>query len=132
VYQRIVVAVDETDASMRAVREAVALARHAGGEVLFVHVGAFPGSEEALARAAGIAQRHGVKQTTARVAADGGVGPTIVREAERWGADLIVAGTHGREGVKRLLLGSVAEAVARAAEVPVLLVRGGSRHALPG
>ena len=125
-------AVDETDAAMRAVREAVAMARHSGGEVVFVHVGAFAGSEEALARAEGIAERAGVKRTTARVASDGGVGPTIVREAQRWTADLIVVGTHGREGIKRLLLGSVAEAVARAAEVPVLLVHGGGRHALPG
>jgi nucleotide-binding universal stress UspA family protein len=132
VYERIVVAVDETDSAMRAVREAVALARHTGGEVRFVHVGAFAGGDEALARAEGIATRAGVKMTTARVAADDGVGPTIVREAQRWTADLIVVGTHGREGVTRLLLGSVAESVARAAEVPVLLVRGSSLHARPG
>jgi nucleotide-binding universal stress UspA family protein len=37
--------------------------------------------------------------------------------------DLIVLGTHGRTGVKRLLLGSVAEKIVRLAEVPVLTVR---------
>ncbi|HEY3233397.1 MAG TPA: universal stress protein, partial [Polyangiaceae bacterium] len=38
-------------------------------------------------------------------------------------ADLMVMGTHGRRGVKRLLLGSVAQAVARNAGCPVLVVR---------
>jgi nucleotide-binding universal stress UspA family protein len=41
-------------------------------------------------------------------------------------ADLIVMGTHGRRGVSRLLLGSVAEEVARTAPCPVLLVRSGT------
>ena len=39
----------------------------------------------------------------------------IVDEAKSWGADLIVVGTHGRRGLDRLLLGSVAEGVSRAA-----------------
>jgi len=50
----------------------------------------------------------------------------IVRYAEREGCDLIVMGTHGRGGIDRLLLGSVAERVVRSAEVPVLTVRVGS------
>ena len=45
-------------------------------------------------------------------------------EAVNWKADLIVIGTHGRSGLSRLLLGSVAEEVVRGASVPVLLVRG--------
>jgi nucleotide-binding universal stress UspA family protein len=122
-YRRIVVAIDESDAATHAVREGVALACLTGAELLFVHVGAFPRSEEALARAEGVATRAEVKRTTARVAIDGGVGPTILREARRWAADLIVVGSHGRRGIERMLLGSVAEAVARAADVPVLLVR---------
>jgi nucleotide-binding universal stress UspA family protein len=46
----------------------------------------------------------------------------IVRYAERCGADLIVLGTHGRTGVSRALLGSVAERVVRTASCPVLAV----------
>lgn len=47
---------------------------------------------------------------------------TIVREAANWNAELIVMGTHGRRGVARWMLGSVAERVARLAQTPVLLV----------
>jgi nucleotide-binding universal stress UspA family protein len=47
----------------------------------------------------------------------------IDRAAEQVGADLIVIGTHGRRGVKRLLLGSVAEAIVRTAPCPVLTLR---------
>ncbi len=48
---------------------------------------------------------------------------TIVDTAAMLPADLVVMGTHGRRGVTRLLLGSVAEAVSRSAPCPVLLVR---------
>jgi nucleotide-binding universal stress UspA family protein len=47
----------------------------------------------------------------------------ITAMARNLGADLIVMGTHGRRGVSRLVLGSVAESVARTAPCPVLLVR---------
>ncbi|MEO7731903.1 MAG: universal stress protein [Kofleriaceae bacterium] len=49
----------------------------------------------------------------------------IEQVALRIGADLIVMGTYGRRGVLRLLMGSVAEAVARIAPCPVLLIRDG-------
>lgn len=51
---------------------------------------------------------------------------SILHEAER--ADLVVMGTHGRSGVSRFLMGSVAERVVRAASCPVLTVR----EATPG
>ena len=51
----------------------------------------------------------------------------ILEEAREFGADLVVMATHGRSGVVRLMLGSVAEAVLRRSEVPVVLVR----HGLP-
>jgi nucleotide-binding universal stress UspA family protein len=49
----------------------------------------------------------------------------IVREAASWQADMIVMGSHGRRGMVRWMLGSVAERVARLTPVPLLLVHGG-------
>src|SRR5215470_12708448 len=51
----------------------------------------------------------------------------IVRQAEAWGADLIVLGARGLGGVKRFLLGSVSDAVARNAHCAVLVVKGRRR-----
>jgi len=48
----------------------------------------------------------------------------IVADAEAWPADLIVICTHGRSGLSRMFLGSVAEGVVRVATKPVLLIRG--------
>jgi nucleotide-binding universal stress UspA family protein len=48
----------------------------------------------------------------------------IAEDAESWPADLIVVGTHGRRGLNRLFLGSVAEGIVRVAGKPVLLIRG--------
>lgn len=47
----------------------------------------------------------------------------IVRAASRKRADLLILGTHGRTGVRRMLIGSVAERVVRTASCPVLTVR---------
>ena len=48
---------------------------------------------------------------------------TIIDYAKRWNADLIVVGSHGRKGVERFLMGSVAEAVARHAPCSVEIIR---------
>jgi hypothetical protein len=57
----------------------------------------------------------------------GRVYDSIEQEAARWPADLVVIGTHGRRGFRRLLLGSVAEGFIRITTKPVLLVRGSER-----
>ena len=53
-------------------------------------------------------------------------GPAIVQSAQGWNADLIVMGTHGRTGLSRLLMGSVAEHVIRNAACPVLTIKLGA------
>ncbi len=48
----------------------------------------------------------------------------LLSYAESHAIDLVVIGTHGRKGIDRLLIGSVADKVTRSSKVPVLLVRG--------
>ncbi len=57
------------------------------------------------------------------VVRDVAVAPALLRYAEEHDVDLIVMGTHGRRGVQRILIGSVAEEVVRRAACPVLTVR---------
>lgn len=52
----------------------------------------------------------------------------IVEEAEKWGADLVVVGSHGYRTWERLLLGSVSQAVSLHAECSVLIVREGKNQ----
>ena len=54
---------------------------------------------------------------------EGDAAEEILRASESLGSDLIVMGTHGRKGLRRLLAGSVAEAVLRRAQIPVLALR---------
>jgi universal stress protein A len=58
----------------------------------------------------------------------GEVRSTVLDFAADWGADLIVVGSHGRTGLERLLLGSVAESVVRHATSSVLVVRKAERN----
>jgi nucleotide-binding universal stress UspA family protein len=82
------------------------------------------GGRRIVARARAAAEKQGVKpKTVMREIFGGAAADVIVREARRARADLIVLGTHGRRGVRRLVLGSDAEQVVRSSRVPVLLVR---------
>jgi nucleotide-binding universal stress UspA family protein len=62
---------------------------------------------------------------------EGPVADEIVAQTRLRGADLVVMGTHGRSGVKRLVLGSVTEKVLRAAACPVLTVPAAVPEAVP-
>jgi nucleotide-binding universal stress UspA family protein len=61
--------------------------------------------------------------SASRSLAQGSAAHEIVSQAREVGADLIVMGTHGRHGVNRVFVGSVAERVVRTAHCPVLTVR---------
>lgn len=146
-YQRIVVAVDGSSVSDRALQAAVDLAREQGGRLRIVHAvdevtvnldGEFTDLDEIqerfcesgvkiLERAKAIAQSAGIEVETRLIEIQTmghRIADVISEDAQSWGADLIVIGTHGRRGVHRVLLGSVAEGVSRTASVPVLLIRG--------
>jgi len=69
-----------------------------------------------------ISNKHGNGITTTYLSLMDTAGHGIVQQAEEWGADLIVVGTHGRSGLYHFLMGSVAEHVARKSACPVLIV----------
>lgn len=149
-YRRILVPVDGSEPSNAALKHAVGLAAAHGAQLQFVYVvdtvtfarqmrtarmdvepmyeAARQHGREILAAAEGSAREAGVQTETKLVelrresdrVADG-----IVAQAEAWPADLVVIGSHGRRGLDRFVLGSVAEAVVRQAAVPVLLLRAG-------
>jgi nucleotide-binding universal stress UspA family protein len=81
--------------------------------------------ETALDDAAATIERVAPDVTVERAIREGSPAPEIVSYATESGCDLITMGTHGRGGINRLLLGSVAERVVRKSPVPVLTVRVG-------
>ena len=73
-------------------------------------------AEEVLANA-------GLEESGTVAVPTGAPKDVILEQAEQWGADLIVCGSHGRHGLNRLLLGSVSEAVATHAKCSVEIIR---------
>ncbi|MEO8309596.1 MAG: universal stress protein [Caldimonas sp.] len=144
-YQRILVPIDGSPTASRGLDEAVELARLSGGSIRLLHVldqfTFLTGLEIGSTYAPDVLSllREGgewiLGEGKARVAAAGVAFDTlllegiavrtaavVVRQAQEWPADLIVIGSHGRRGVRRLMLGSDAEQIVRTATVPVLLV----------
>lgn len=144
-YARILVPVDGSEASVQGLDEAIELARHLRARMRLVHIvepyvmvtpEAMPITVQQIAeirRRAGIvllqesenkAKNAGVEVEVELIESPGGsAGEYIVIKAEEMDADLIVCGTHGRRGVRRMLMGSDAEYVVRRSPIPVLLVR---------
>jgi nucleotide-binding universal stress UspA family protein len=74
-------------------------------------------------KAAEVLRRSGNKFEIGGDIIEGSPKRVILDEAEAWGADLIVVGSHGRRGLDRFLLGSVSQAVALHAPCSVEIVR---------
>lgn len=151
-FERILVPVDGSATSKKGVGEAIALARLTGGRIKLIHVFEPPllavGTEAALMRGEDIynvardAGQRVLSEAAATVTAAGiaveeqlqevdgkRLCEHVAQAANAWQASLIVLGSHGRRGLKRMLLGSDAEQILRTAPVPVLLVRDSDPHA---
>ncbi|HEY9026339.1 MAG TPA: universal stress protein [Burkholderiaceae bacterium] len=144
-YSKILVPVDGSEPSQCGLREAIGIAKDNQSTLLLLHVIVqmpltlgYPGvadygqvwdmldraGREIVERAAREAAAAGVAHVTRVI--DGGVGPVcdvVVDVARSEKCELIVMGTHGRRGMKRLALGSDAELIVRHSPVPVLLVK---------
>ena len=77
--------------------------------------------QELVQRAERLLSKAGYKTQTA--VEEGDPKSKIIDQAKKWKADLIVMGSHGRKGINRFLVGSVAEAVSRHASCSVEIVR---------
>ncbi len=145
-YKRILVPVDGSTTSNRALTAALQMARETSAQVRLLYVveelaylsgydqfGAYSGDiarivresgqkvlsdAMAIAAAAGVQADHVLFDTFAQR-----LGEVVADAAKAWNADLVVVGTHGRRGIGRVLMGSGAEEIIRLAPVPVLVVR---------
>ncbi|MGD9942547.1 MAG: universal stress protein [Burkholderiaceae bacterium] len=145
-YQRILVPIDGSPTSSEGMAEAVKLAKLTGGQIRLMHVvdqlsyvAGFEGygsltadvikvmneaGERVLREAKAQIEGQGIAVDTALFDGfSGRVCDHVVQQAKDWNADVIVLGTHGRRGIRRLVIGSDAEQIVRNATVPVLLVR---------
>lgn len=145
-YKKIFVPVDDSRASLLALKEAVKIAQLSGASIYIVHV--IDLAQFSWGAAAHIKTGGDIKTETktvgdkilsqAREILDGAdvkyeemiletvgdkVSIVLAKEAEENGCDLVVMGTHGWTGVMHLLMGSVAEGVLKQSNIPVMMVR---------
>jgi nucleotide-binding universal stress UspA family protein len=144
VYERILVPIDGSETSMLGLNEAIKVAKSQGSQLRLFHVvnefvldysygaGLYgtnlidslrEGGKNILQQAEALVRQQGVPVDSVLLESIGGpAADLIVAQAKEWPANLIVMGTHGRRGLRRLAMGSDAEGVVRGAPVPVLLV----------
>ncbi len=141
-YKKILVPLDGSELAVKALEEAEKLAKCFGAEIILYQVVPFmpiygspelvtplmvdekqkEGAEGYLANIAQELKKKEIKVTT-MVKTGQQVALEIIDYAKESGADLIVMCTHGRSGITRWMLGSVAQKVLSRAETPILLIR---------
>ena len=142
----ILVPTDLSEPAAHALRYASALGQRFGAHLLVIYADPFVPPVDFTASAAGVfelsrdvmmdtareeLQRHAEQNISADVPFDlrvlvGEPLDSILAQLRESGANLVVMGTHGRTGVRRLLFGSVTEAILRVAPVPVIAVNPGT------
>jgi nucleotide-binding universal stress UspA family protein len=152
-YATILVPVDGSETSNNGLAEAIKIAKSQGSKICLIHIVnefVFDYSFNAamystdvvdslrergksiIAEAAARVKQEGLAVVTVLLESIGGpAADLIVAKADELHADLIVMGTHGRRGLRRLALGSDAEQVLRMANVPVLMVKGSPASVVP-
>jgi nucleotide-binding universal stress UspA family protein len=152
-YKRILAPIDGSDISLQAVRHAINLAKEQQAKLCILNVieEYMPStgdsyidiekfeialnnySQDILKNAENLARESSVDvelKSCFLEPLQGRVPDKIIEVATTWAADLIVIGSHGRHGVQRLLLGSVADAVIHITTIPLLLIHGESNNSL--
>ena len=144
-YKRILVPLDGSNTAMLALTEAVRLAKHYKARLRLIHVvdklifaptvetaRSMANLQESLRKdgrrilekSEATVRKHRIRVESMIAEIVGGrVAESIVDQATKWPADLIVMGTHGRRGINRVMMGSDAEQVIRTSPAPVLAVR---------
>jgi len=144
VINKILVATDGSDISLKAAKHAIKIAKALKARVVCIHGVGTPAyytelgqskmveeyykearrlSSIYLAKIVDLGLKEGIDVKTEIMIDVISVPDAITNYASNEGIDIIVIGTHGRRGMKRLLLGSVANAVVSHAHCPVLVVR---------
>ncbi len=144
-YKQLLVAVDFSDTSIRALQVARDLGQRLNAKLNIVHfvpmrvttMGVEGGMdyieeihqnevEEARGKLEEFVKQHtSTDDEVEQHVKSGEPAAEINTAVKETGADMVVIGTHGRTGLKHLLLGSVAESILKGADVPVLCVRSG-------
>lgn len=143
-YQKIIVAIDDSEISVNVIQQAAQLAKALNSEITVVEVMALDPyladtyirlgqSNDLIERVRGYVQENLAKAeqkfeelglTVATQILEGfSVPQEIINAAQNLGADLIIMGSHGRTGFKKFILGSVAQKVLGESHIPVLIVR---------
>lgn len=132
-FRNLLIAVDESDCAKQAAEVGLEFAQRVGAKVRLLHVMQPPPRALGVSGKSDAIERYGeelLKPWKEKVGSANllqvhgeNVAQTLVETALAQESDLIVMGTHGREGLQRMLLGSVAERVCRIAPIPVMLVR---------
>jgi nucleotide-binding universal stress UspA family protein len=142
------VAVDDSEPADAAVAVAAKLARTAGTQIIAAHaIDTAPIYENALnygfdpeqiagdMRSEGTAivqrslQRAALAPDTSVAIVEGHPADALIKEADARHATVLITGSHGRRGLRRFFLGSVAESIVRNSDIPVLVVPGAQANA---
>jgi nucleotide-binding universal stress UspA family protein len=130
-FNRIMVPTDGSKYALKAEDVAISVAKNFKGRLVVVHI-----IDETLINPFEVLEEEGksILEKTSKKGMDEGVevdqvlitgkpAHDMAKIVEKVGADLVVVGTHGKTGLKKILMGSVAESTIKTVKVPILLVK---------